>query len=56
MNLEVVRVGFEVIDGILPVGGQDVACWACEALIYLDKAISLDKKLQLGRARLYICP
>ena len=56
MDLEVVRVGFEVVDCVLPVGRQDVARWACEALIYLEKAISWGKDLQLRRAQMYICP
>lgn len=36
MDLEVVRIGLEVIDRILPVGGEDVPRWTGEALIYLQ--------------------
>jgi hypothetical protein len=40
VDFEVVRVGFEVVDCILPVGGQNVTRWASEALIYLETGIS----------------
>lgn len=39
MDFEVVGVGLEVVDGLLPVGGEDVAGDAGEALIYLRRGL-----------------
>lgn len=36
MDLEIVGVGLEVVDGLLPVGGKDLARRAGQALIDLD--------------------
>ena len=56
VGFEVVRVGFEVVDGVLPVGGQNVARWARKALIYLEMAISEDRDGQLRKLEMYVCP
>ena len=39
VDFEVVAVGFEVVDCLLPVGGEDVAGDAGEALVYLRRGL-----------------
>jgi hypothetical protein len=39
MDFEVVAVGFEVVDCLLPVGGEDVAGDTGEALVYLRRGV-----------------
>jgi len=37
MKLEIMGVIFESVDGLMPVGGKNVASTTGEALIYLEK-------------------